>query len=151
MDLTLTRDIFAPDHTGGILTVDGLSFGFTMEDRDRGLDAAMPLADIKAVKVSARTAIPTGRYRVKRTHSPKYGRLMPLLLDVPGYRGVRAHAGNTAADTEGCILPGLTRRDGFVGKSAAAAGWLDRHIADAELRGDEVWIEVRRVDGAVLA
>ena len=88
---------------------------------------------------------------MRRTLSPKYGRMMPLLLRVPGYAGVRIHSGNTAEDTAGCLLPGLTRRDGFVGKSAAAYRWLDDKIAEVEAAGGQVWIVVQRAPGAVAA
>jgi len=50
--------------------------------------------------------IPSGVYEVRITPSPKFGRLLPLLIDVPGHDGIRIHPGNTARDTEGCILLG---------------------------------------------
>lgn len=97
MNLTLTRDVFDPEFTLGVLTVDGKDFGYTVEDT------------IREVKVHGKTAIPEGRYRVDWTLSQRFGRYMPLLLNVPGFRGIRIHPGNSAADTEGCILPGLRR------------------------------------------
>ena len=142
MELHLTRDIFAQESTTGTLTVDGKSFGFVLEDVDRGLDAADPATLPK--KVKARTAIPVGRYRVKTTWSPKYARPVPQVLDVPGFQGIRIHSGSKAEDTEGCLLPGTKRGVGFVGNSRAAAKWLERAITEAEARGEEVFVTIDR-------
>jgi hypothetical protein len=138
--LRLTRDVLAEGFTLGKLTVDGEDFGYTVEDKDRGLDSAMTLAQIKALKIKGATAIPVGRYRVTMFQSPRFKTVLPRLVDVPGFAGVLIHPGNTAADTEGCILPGLVRTADGVGKSRAACAWLEGEIAKAK----ECWIEVAR-------
>jgi hypothetical protein len=66
----------------------------------------MSVGEIANIKIKGATAIPTGAYKVQRTYSPKYKRLMPQVMNVKGYAGIRIHSGNTAADTEGCILLG---------------------------------------------
>lgn len=58
------------------------------------------------MRVKGKTAVPAGIYDVALTRSPKFGRMLPILIDVPGMTGIRIHRGNTAADTKGCILPG---------------------------------------------
>jgi len=86
--------------TFGRLFVDGVFFCHTLEDRVRER-AGEP---VKAWKVPGDTAAPAGLYELIVTYSPRFKRPLPLLVDVPGFSGVRIHAGNSAADTEGCIL-----------------------------------------------
>lgn len=62
-------------------------------------------------------AIPEGTYKVALTPSPKFKRVLPLLLDVPGFTGIRIHEGNTAKDTHGCLIPGINDEKGKVHKS----------------------------------
>ena len=148
MRLRLIRDRFSATTTTGILTVDGKDFGYVCEDRDRGLDQSMRLEAIRAHKVAGQTAIPAGTYEVRTSYSPHFKRDMPGLLDVPGFHGIRVHAGNTAAHTEGCLLPGKTRDETGVQVSGPYAAWLAVAIAAAEARGERVTIAIERDDAA---
>lgn len=127
------------------LKVDGKPFPkqiFILEDTDRGLNSSMKLTSIKAIKKAGLTAIPTGRYQVILSYSPKYKRIMPLVADVPGYAGIRIHSGNTALDTEGCLLPGFTRALNFVGNSRAATAYLEQIITETINRGENIFITI---------
>ena len=93
-----------------------------------------------AYKVKGRSAIPEGRYAVVISYSPKFKQWLPILLGVPKFEGIRIHAGNTAKDTEGCILVGQNRE---VGKVLDSRKWLyelKQKIVEAKDRGEAVWI-----------
>jgi hypothetical protein len=106
MELKLKRYILTDKSTISDLFIDGHYFCKTLEDTDRGLTSTMSLDEIKKIKVWGQTAIPKGRYEVVISYSNKFKRLLPELLNVPGYGGIRIHVGNRPQDTEGCILPG---------------------------------------------
>lgn len=132
MQLLLEREPSAAGCTLGRLYVDGKHECFTLED-----------AVCIGPKVPGQTAIPAGRYRVTITLSNRFQRMLPLVEDVPNFTGIRIHPGNTAADTDGCILVGQGRAVDSVTGSRLAMAALQPKIAGAEVRNEEVWMEVR--------
>ena len=74
------------------------------------------------------TAIPEGRYPLVITKSIRFKKWLPLLLGVPGFSGVRIHAGNTAKDTQGCILVGENKKVGMVVKLSHLAPTPHREV-----------------------
>ena len=116
MELKLIRKQFGELATIGNLFVDSAYQCFILEDKVR----EVPGQPVSAWKVQNQTAIPRGRYRLEIVFSPHFQRMMPHLIDVPGYTGVLIHWGNTAADTEGCILLGNSRATDAVTDSRAA-------------------------------
>lgn len=135
MEMTLTRIAKRKTYTIGRLEIDGTYVCDTLEPAWRDLK--------KKHKVKGRTAIPEGRYPVVITWSPKFGQWLPLLLHVPLFEGIRIHAGNTAADTSGCILVGENRKVGHVVNSTRNVNLLKRRIVEAKERGEGVWITVK--------
>jgi hypothetical protein len=110
MELRLVRQHFTDNSTIGNLTIDGDNLTlYTLEDKDRKLSSTDDLKAITDIKVFGKTAIPYGRYEVIMTYSDRFKQTMPLLLNVNGFAGVRIHSGNTAEDTEGCILVGYVK------------------------------------------
>ena len=138
MEMTLTRAPSANGFTLGRLAIDGQFVCWTCED----------VARPGGPKIPGETAIPEGRYRVIVDRSERFSRaaghdvFLPLLLDVPGYSGVRIHSGNTAADTEGCILPGQRPTATGVAESRAAFTSLFARIQAAIGAGEQVWLTV---------
>ena len=68
---------------------------------------------------NAAKAIPCGMYTVQNSKSPKFKRELPLLHNahVQASRGIRIHVGNTAKDSQGCVLVGMTREFHLLGGS----------------------------------
>ena len=48
--------------------------------------------------------IPVGIYEVRVTWSPRFKRLLPLVMQVPGRSGIRFHRGTRPEHSKGCIL-----------------------------------------------
>lgn len=132
MKLTLPRTDFDAESTIGTLYVDGKFECYTLEDAVRD-----------GPKVYGKTAIPVGTYEVRITYSNHFKRDLPLLMDVPGFEGVRIHPGNTADDTEGCILVGRTKAIDRINNSRDAFDSLYAKILAAWFRKEPITITVR--------
>ena len=117
MKLQLKRLYSKPDYTIGKLYIDGVYFCDTIEDTDRGLYQTMPITEIKAKKKQDITAIPYGEYKVVLSMSPRFRKVLPEILNVPGFTGVRIHSGNTQYDSSGCLILGKNTVKGKVTNS----------------------------------
>lgn len=107
MNIKIIRRYKKDNYTIGDLYLNGEWYCNTLEDTDRGLTDNMDLADIMNTKVYGRTAIPTGKYQVTITYSPKFRTKLPLINAVKGFTAIRIHSGNTHQHTSGCILVGF--------------------------------------------
>lgn len=134
MELKLKRIAKRDTYTIGRLFIDGKYFCDTLEPKVRDLS--------KEAKVKGKTAIPAGRYQIVLTYSPRFKRILPLLLDVPDFTGVRIHRGNTVKDTEGCILVGYNREVGKVLDSAATEQRLMAVLQNAVNKGEQIYITI---------
>lgn len=141
MELILKRIARKEDYTIGHLMVDGKFFADTLEDTDRGLTQKMSLSTLLQKKIHSKTAIPTGRYQIVWTYSNHFGKSMPLLMNVPGYAGVRIHSGNSAKDTEGCILVGKNDKIGWISQSREYISKL-YPIIEAACKKEKVYITI---------
>ena len=89
MKLKLIRQFGTEGFTEGKLYIDDVFECYTVEDEDRHLEAGR-------IKIAGRTAIPKGTYEVVLSMSNRFKKLLPEVLNVSGFTGVRIHTGNTA-------------------------------------------------------
>jgi hypothetical protein len=153
MEIKIKRIELGADFTIGELSIDGKFLCWTMEDKVRepsGSAAYQPELDlsswVKSWKVPSATAIPRGRYELDITWSNRFGLLLPILKDVPGFSGIRIHPGNSSRDTEGCILLGLEKGKGVIFKSRLAQGLFIKAIS-TEIKytiklKEKTWVEI---------
>lgn len=133
MEIKLVRGKANAASVEGKMYVNGVFECYTVED--------VP----KDIKVYGNTGIPKGKYKVIVTMSNRFKKRLPLLLDVPGFEGIRIHSGNSSKDTEGCIIVGAVNDrtdDDWVGSSKVAMDRLLPKIEDALAVREAVWIEI---------
>lgn len=131
MIATVFRKKYLADRTLGELFVNGSHFCYTLEDPVR----------LPGVKIKDQTAIPAGVYRVDVNNSPRFGRQMPQLMNVPNFDGVRVHGGNGPENTSGCLLVAyqLAAGDKIYKTAEADFTKICQNIIDT---GDRVYIAI---------
>lgn len=135
MELKLNRIFLGSSATIGELLVNDKHLCDTLEDRVRP----------EGEKVYGKTAIPEGTYEVKLTHSPRFKKILPEILNVPNFSGIRIHTGNSSKDTEGCILVGTWdgEKEDWVGNSRIAFDELMALLEKATNNKEKVTITVK--------
>ena len=141
MKLTLKRIALRPTYTIGKLYIDDVYFCDTIEDAVRDINKNGKF-DNGEKKVHSKTAIPYGTYEIKWTYSPRFKKYTPQLINVPSFDGIRIHAGNTSADTEGCLILGENKQVGKVLNSRATINKFYPIIKEACSNG-KVTIEIK--------
>jgi len=89
MKLIVQRQAKTPFSISGEMTLNGKYLAWTLEN--------------------AHLAIPAGTYEVELYPSPKFGRLMPRLKDVPGCPYCEVHWANMPSELEGCLGVGMMK------------------------------------------
>lgn len=141
MKLTLKRIALRQTYTIGKLYIDDAYFCDTLEDTVRDTNKSGKF-DNGEQKIKGKTAIPYGTYEIKWTYSPRFKKYTPQLMNVPSFEGIRVHAGNTSADTEGCLILGENKQVGKVLNSRATINKFYPIIKEACSKG-KVTIEVK--------
>jgi hypothetical protein len=92
--LLIQRKVSKSSYTMGKLIVNGEQFCDTLENTKK--------------------MIPTGTYKIVLVWSNKFHRVLPELVNVPSRMAIRIHRGNSAKDTQGCILVGINDKAGWL-------------------------------------
>jgi hypothetical protein len=128
--IRIERDTFTDESTIGSFYWDDQWICYTLEDMVRD-----------GPKVPGKTAIPAGRYRVVIDFSNRFQKLMPHILDVPGFTGIRIHKGNLAIETEGCPLVGMHRTENRIYECQPAFDIIFSRLQAALAIGG-VWLDI---------
>lgn len=145
MKLKSIRKFKGEEYTISDLYIDGVLFSNILEDKVRtlvDLNHDGDFDDLNEGKIHGKIAIPAGTYKVIITYSEHFKRVLPLLVDVHGYEGIRIHSGNTDIDTEGCIIIGKNDVKGKVTNSKFWTEQLISKIKSALDKKEEVTIEI---------
>ena len=135
MKLKVTRKEFTDNSTIGELSVNWVFECFTLEDKVRDLKAD------GSGKIYGKTAIPKGTYEVVLTYSDRFKQVMPLLLKVPFFEGIRLHSGNSSADSSGCLILGTAHSKDYVSNSRVAYQNLFNKLKIAS-KSEKIFIEI---------
>lgn len=135
MEIVVERIYLGPRYTIGHLYVNGMYVCDTIEDVVRILNT-------EADKIKHKTAIPSGRYKVQLTYSPHFKRVLPELLNVPFFKDIRIHAGNTEDDSSGCIIVGMNKVTGKVLDSKITLDKLMNLLTPTLERKEEIYITI---------
>lgn len=127
MKLELKRIAYRPGYTIGKFYMDGKFYCDTLEDTKR------------EVKIMHETCIPAGKYKVIINMSNRFKRLMPLLVNVPGFEGIRIHNGSNASHTSGCILVG---KNSIVGQLTDSKTTFENLFKVLQSAKDKITIEI---------
>lgn len=152
MNVTLKRIYNCPSYCIGRFYVNGLYVCDTIEDYDRGLKDSWPLDKIKKTKVYGETAIPKGTYKVILSVSPKFKNrvwakkndgLIPEILNVKGFSGIRIHPANFTTELLGCIAPGKNSIKGQVTQSQVTYyDLMDKYLLPAWKRKEDIYLTI---------
>jgi len=138
MKILVKRESFLPKCTIGSLYIDGKFVCYTLEDTVRERKGE----PVSHWKIPKETAIPVGTYQCHITMSPRFRRMLPELLGVDGFTGVRIHGGNDESDTEGCILVGAYKKVTTIHNCATALTWVMNEIQKALDDHQPVTVEI---------
>ena len=138
MKIKVVRHTFTDKSTIGDLFIDDKWECYTLEDKVR----ENPVQSVDEWKIKGETAIPVGIYELIVDRSHRFQRQLPHILGVPGFTGVRVHAGNNDKNTEGCVLLGQNMKKNWIGKSRLAFDSFFEKLLEALAENKKVTLEI---------
>lgn len=153
MEILVYRKWKRENYCVGRIYIDGVLYGNTLEDTDRGLTDAMDERIIRNRKIMNKTAIPTGRYLIDmRTVSPRFSQypfymetcqgMLPRIKNVKCFDGILIHCGVDHSNTSGCILVGLNKEVGRLTDSKEVFTKIYAEMKKARDRGEAIYITI---------
>jgi hypothetical protein len=142
INLFLYRAHLKPEYTIGNLSIEERFLCNTLEDTVRDLNKDGDLDDPGEFKIYGETAIPYGRYKVIVSMSPKFGRMLPLIMDVKHFVGIRMHRGTSAKNSSGCVLVGMNTDKGRLSDSKYYEEKLTAILLEYQKNGEEIFINI---------
>ena len=143
MKLKLKRIFKGDKYTICHLYINNIYFCDTLEDRVVDIDRSGKFEG-EEKKIPGKSAIPYGEYEVILNRSPKFGRELPRLVDVPHFEGILIHRGNSSSDTSGCILVGENSTRGRLSNSSIYEEILVEECKGAKRRGEAITIKIEQ-------
>lgn len=155
MELLLERKYCKDKYTIGRLSVNGVFFSNTLEDKVRDINKNGKF-DNGEIKVQKETAIPYGTYEITLdVVSPKFSKYsfyqevckgkLPRLLNVPNFEGVLIHVadGPKGVDLlEGCIGIGKNNIVGGLTNGKEYFKKLYKLLEEAKQRNEKITIKI---------
>lgn len=137
MELTLNRIFLGSSATIGELLINDKHLCDTLEDRVRP----------EGEKIYGKTAIPEGTYEMVLSYSPRFKKILPEILNVPNFTGIRIHCGNSSADSSGCVLVGTWdgEKEDWVGNSRIAFNELMSLLQKAANNKEKITITINNL------
>lgn len=137
MELKLNRIFLGSSATIGELWVNDTHLCDTLEDRVRP----------EGEKIYGKTAIPEGTYEMVLSYSPRFKKILPEILNVPNFTGIRIHCGNSSADSSGCILVGTWdgEKEDWIGDSRIAFNELMSLLQKAADNKEKITITINNL------
>ncbi|MFR1619632.1 DUF5675 family protein [Megamonas funiformis] len=135
MELKLNRIFLGSSATIGELLVNDKHLCDTLEDRVRP----------EGEKIYGKTAIPEGIYEMVLSYSPRFKKILPEILNVPNFTGIRIHCGNSSADSSGCILVGTWdgKKEDWISDSRKAFDELMSLLQEATDKKEPITITIK--------
>ena len=139
LNLTAQRETSVNGATLSRVYAEGVFICDMLEDEVR----EVPGEPVASWKIKGKTAILAGRYRLSLEYSNRFGPNTLTVNDVEGFTGIRCHGGNTAADTEGCLVFGIRNSENTVANSQAMLKAVRTKCWEYFSKNQEVYIDIK--------
>lgn len=133
MKIEVIRTYYNQHNTKGVMLVNGVFFGYTLEPQRKGSNEASSL----------NRCIEAGKYVAVYEYSAKFKQHLIELKNVRNRTEIKIHSGNFRSDTRGCILVGLRSGVGCILDSRIAICMLNDMAKNAKKSNIKIEIEVR--------